>query len=576
MGADERYDVVIVGGGPNGTTTAAYLAKCGLSVCVLEERYEAGGSCETVEPIAGVRIYPHAMLMYAAPAPGFEQLELWKYGFRMYWNPFDLMKANTLGMATSNGLVPYDEKDMLGFAKLSGLLSETPFMNDLLRATFWCPPHPLDVEVNADTIPYMQLYKQHQPDLWSEEILDMTMFDLMDEHLGSEPFKVTLAFSAWASGAAAHWEGVAIPAFLAVILLLLPGRLSIPRGGLHGYFHSILRCAIDHGAVIRTCCPVEEIIIQNGRAVGVRLRDDAAVAEKTIWADKAVIAGIDFKQTFNRLVGPKHLDRSFLQKINDISIKGGSLLVSTFHTRKPLQWRPQFKAFDEIAAGPNRIPHGSVFPADTRELYFANVADVDSYKGNPTLPPERLLWFLTPSQACDTQDCQHFHPKGHISAAFEVNFTPPEYHIDGPEAINKEKEKWNAYIRQSIGLAIEGLEDDNVIHHWSSTPLEAEFRNTSLIGGTWCGTRHCGDQLWTERPIPEMARYRTPIDGLYHCHQTMGHPGALCLMAIPYNLMHSLIEDGIAEPGDWWYPSPWYIPERGKISAVPREGKVRV
>jgi phytoene dehydrogenase-like protein len=83
MGADERYDIVIIGGGPNGATAAAYLSKCGLSVCVLEERYEAGGSCETAEPMAGVRIYPHAMLMYASPAPGFEQLELWKYGFRM-------------------------------------------------------------------------------------------------------------------------------------------------------------------------------------------------------------------------------------------------------------------------------------------------------------------------------------------------------------------------------------------------------------------------------------------------------------------------------------------------------------
>ncbi len=498
MGADERYDVVIVGGGPNGTTTAAYLAKCGLSVCVLEERYEAGGSCETVEPIAGARIYPHAMLMYAAPAPGFEQLELWKYGFRMYWNPFDLMKANTLGMATSEGLVPYDEKDLLGFAKLSGLLSETPCITDLLRATFWCPPHPPEVEVTDETVPYMQVYKQHQPDMWTPELRDMTMFDLMDEHLGSEPFKVTLAFSAWASGAAAHWEGVAIPAFLAVILLLLPGRLSIPRGGLHGYFHSILRCAIDPRCGDPYMLPSGRDNHQNGRAVGVRLRDDAAVGEKTIWADKAVISGIDFKQTFNKLVGPQHLDRAFLQRINDISLKNGSLYVSTFHTRKPLQWRPKYKAFDEIAAGPNKIPHGSVFPADTRELYFENVADVDSYKGNPTLPPERLLWFLTPSQACDTQDCQHYHPKGHISAPFEVNFTAPEYHVDGPDAIDKEKEKWNAYIRQSIGLAIEGLEDENIIHHWSSTPREAEFRNTGLIGGTWCGRRHCDDQLWTQ------------------------------------------------------------------------------
>ena len=86
MGADERFDVVIVGGGPNGMATAAYLARCGLGVCVLEERTECGGACETQEPIPGVRIYPHAMLMYASPAPGFEQLELHKYGFRMEWD----------------------------------------------------------------------------------------------------------------------------------------------------------------------------------------------------------------------------------------------------------------------------------------------------------------------------------------------------------------------------------------------------------------------------------------------------------------------------------------------------------
>ena len=90
MSRDERYDIVIIGGGPNGMTIAAYLAKCGLRVCVLEERPECGGACETQEPIPGVRIYPHAMLMYASPAPGFEQLELHKYGFRMSWDPMDI------------------------------------------------------------------------------------------------------------------------------------------------------------------------------------------------------------------------------------------------------------------------------------------------------------------------------------------------------------------------------------------------------------------------------------------------------------------------------------------------------
>ncbi len=89
MSKDERFDVIIIGGGPNGMGTAAYLAKSGVSVCVLEERTECGGACETVEPIPGVRIYPHAVLFYASAAPGLEQLELWRYGFRMNWNPVD-------------------------------------------------------------------------------------------------------------------------------------------------------------------------------------------------------------------------------------------------------------------------------------------------------------------------------------------------------------------------------------------------------------------------------------------------------------------------------------------------------
>src|SRR4030065_1112485 len=133
MSKDERFDIVINGAGPNGMTTAAYLASCGLSVCVLEERTECGGACETQEPIPGVRIYPHAMLMYAAPAPGFEQLELHKYGFRMTWNPVDMMKSLAGGSTTTQGVSPITEKDMMGFARLGGLLSQPPFTPELMR-----------------------------------------------------------------------------------------------------------------------------------------------------------------------------------------------------------------------------------------------------------------------------------------------------------------------------------------------------------------------------------------------------------------------------------------------------------
>jgi len=557
---EERYDFVIVGGGPNGVALAAYLAKCGASVCVLEERPEAGGACENTEPIAGVHINPHAIMMYGAPAPGFEQLELWKYGFRCGRPQYgDFTSAERHAVATTGGMSPVSQKDMMGYAKISGLLTQPPFIKELLRATFWCPPHPPEVEVSAENIPYMQVYKKYQPDVWTEELLEMTMFDLMDEYLETEPFKVQQAVVSWYSGAAGHWQGVAIPAWCCNITLVMYGGMRVPRGGMHDYFHAIMRCALAHGAVVRTCCPVDEIIVNNGTAIGVRLRDTATCAEKKIWAQKAVISGVDVKQTFNKLIGPQHVDAGFLQKVNDISIKGGSIYVSHFLTRQPLRGKKKFGA----------MPVG-LYPADSREIYYEHVADVDGRKGNPTMPPERVIWILSGSERFDPTDRQCTIPGRHLESPGYLYVPPPEYHVGGPDAINKWKEGLNAYIIKALSEVFENLDSDNLVYHWTNSPYDSEFRNTGLIGGTWCGTRHCHDQWAENRPLPELARYRTPIDGLYLCNQTSGHPGGLVLMAIPYNLMHIIIEDGLVEPGDWWYPSPWYIPQQGKKSAIPR------
>ncbi|MEA1958463.1 MAG: hypothetical protein U9N44_02150, partial [Chloroflexota bacterium] len=319
--------------------------------------------------------------------------------------------------------------------------------------------------------------------------------------------------------------------------------------------------------------PVEEIIVQNGRAVGVRLRDDAAAKEKVLWADKAVISACDVKQTFNDLIGPQHLDKGFLQKVDDISIKGGTLWVSQFLLKKPLTWKPKWQ---KMGGGHEEVPYGSAYPMDSRDIYYENVTDVDAFKGVPSVPAERYLWFLAPSQAFDPTSNQFpgLYSKGILSATFEAGATPPEYNVESPDAADKVKTEMEAYFREAFSGPLEGLDDDNVIMHWSTAPFEMIHRNRSLLGGTWCGHRHCDDQLFTKPAFPEIARYRTPVDGLYLCHQTSGHPGGLCLMAIPYNLMHILIEDGIVEPGDWWYPSPYYIPEKGKISAVPGEGKI--
>jgi len=157
----------------------------------------------------------------------------------------------------------------------------------------------------------------------------------------------------------------------------------------------------------------------------------------------------------------------------------------------------------------------------------------------------------------------------HVLSPIYIEMPPPEYHVGGPDAANRDQDQITGEILGMLQEFAPNMTDGNIVDVFVNTPQDSEFRNAGLVGGNWYATRHCADQWWTKRPLPELCRYRTPIDRLYLCHQT-SFPGGLCLMAIPYNLMHILIEDGIAAPGRWWYPSPWYVPEEGKISAAPR------
>jgi len=567
---EETYDFVIVGGGPNGVGTAAYLAKSGENVIVLEERPECGGGAENTEVVPGVLIDPHTTYFYAGGAPGLEQLELWKYGFRLNIRPGYLGKLLSSGMHTTEGMSPVSLRDVEGLFKITGMTGTPPFVFELVRSIYYTPPHPPEVEVTVENTPFMQVYKKHAPDVWTPELLKMTLFDLMDEYFDTEPWKVEVGSVAWYDGAAPHHEGVAVPSLGAALLLFLT-QVNTPIGGMHDYFHAIFRCAIAHHATIRTTCPVEEIIIRNGRAVGVRLRDNATCSEKTIWANKAVISNVDIQQTFLKLIGPQHTDQALRQGIKDISLKGGSLYVSHFLLNEPPRYRPKFKL--KVPEDIDRVMP-CFYPCDSREIFYEHVADVDGRKGFPTMPPERALWCNVGAKNRVPQTCRP--PNRWLISPLYYSFPAPEYQLEGPDASAREKAKWDAWMRQIYGQVFENIESA-LVAQWSNTPWESEHRNAGLVGGNWTGAGLPREQWAEKRPIdllPELSRYRTPIDGLYLAHQTSAHPGGLALLAIPYNLMHILIEDGLVEPGDWWYSAPQYIPQTGKVSAAKERVKV--
>jgi phytoene dehydrogenase-like protein len=154
----------------------------------------------------------------------------------------------------------------------------------------------------------------------------------------------------------------------------------------------------------------------------------------------------------------------------------------------------------------------------------------------------------------------------HVLSPIYLECPPPQYDVEGPEGYNRHKQEIVDAALALLERMAPNMHSDNIVDVFVNTPYDSEFRNAGMSGGNWYGARQSADQWFGTRPMPELARYRTPIDGLYMCSQSM-HPGGLCLMAVPYNLMHILIEDGIVEPASWWYPSEWYVPENGRRKA---------
>lgn len=559
---DERFDVVVVGGGHNGSTIAAYLAKSGLSVCVLEARPECGGGQENTEPRPGFRIDPHATYLYGGAAPGFDQLELWKYGFRF------VGYASTSGVATLDGeaanmgsrwrpdigeeTARRHGNDGSGMRLVDGL--DEPALRELLRALFWTPPHPAGFEVEPADLPWWQVFRKYVPGIWSERLLDMSYCDFLEEFVPWEPQRVLAAMGAWYCGAHPEWDGMLLPSMGGTLLFSYAS--GSPRGGMHTYAHSIIRCAIAHGARILTNAPVEEIVVQNGRAVGVRLAESSSWPEKTIWADKAVISGVDVKQTFLSLVGRRHLDVGFSQAVEDVSLKGGSLFVMSLITRELPKYHGRDEWFPEDV-----YPSCVVAPADSMEFFRQQTRDAYSHKRAPEeLTPEHLTMMICTHDQYDRTRC----PEGfHVISPIYLECPPPQYDVTGPGGYNRRRDEITAAALALLERLAPNMHSDNIVDVFVNTPEDSEFRNAGMSGGNWYGARQSEDQWFGTRPLPELARYKTPIDGLYLCSQT-SHPGGLCLMAVPYNLMHVLIEDGVVEPGDWWYPSPWYVPENGR------------
>jgi phytoene dehydrogenase-like protein len=245
----------------------------------------------------------------------------------------------------------------------------------------------------------------------------------------------------------------------------------------------------------------------------------------------------------------------FVQRVDDLSLKGGSLFVANLIISE----MPRFTGAPELNQ-PGTELTVMVLNSDTPKL-MELMRDVQTFRTHPTdLDHYGGLWFITQGAH------DHTRVRGgdrHV-IYFNLQVPAPEEHRDGPEAVNFARDEIVDNVKTIIRSYAPNMTDDKYDKIWVNSPYDSSMRNMAFVGGQWMGMRESEDEWGQNKPLPELARYRTPVDGLYLCHQT-SHPGGLCLIAVPYNLMHMLHEDYpevSSTTPDWWYPSPWHITDQ--------------
>lgn len=143
---------------------------------------------------------------------------------------------------------------------------------------------------------------------------------------------------------------------------------------------ALLRCALSFGAKVYTNSKVEEIIIEDGTAKGVILSDNALVRNKKLYADKCVVSCVHIKDIFLNSVSSSHLDKSFLQKIKDMSLKGRSLFVLSVISEE----LPKFKDEAGEILSNGDYPSCIFLPVDTRQTIINQTRDIYSLNTYPT------------------------------------------------------------------------------------------------------------------------------------------------------------------------------------------------
>ncbi|MCS5646495.1 MAG: NAD(P)/FAD-dependent oxidoreductase, partial [Candidatus Marinimicrobia bacterium] len=330
MSVINKYDAIVIGGGHNGLTAAAYLARAGKKVLVLERRYVLGGAAVTEEVFPGFKfsvcsyvvslLKPNIIRELILPKFGLELLPL-ESTFTPLDNDYLLRTADedqTYQQISRHS--PRDAETYMRFGPLMGQIGMAvrPILETIAPNAI--RPSLADLGAMKKLLNHFKTLSDEQFE-YLTKLMTMSSADFLDEWFECEPLKATMA----ASGIIGTFMGPRSPGSAYVMLHHYMGDIDgafrawgFQRGGTGAVSMAIARSAKHFGADILTEAPVEKVIVKNGRAVGVVLENgDEYQADK-------VISGLDPKLSFLKMVDESDLPSDFVTDIKNFRIRGSS------------------------------------------------------------------------------------------------------------------------------------------------------------------------------------------------------------------------------------------------------------
>lgn len=506
------WDAIIIGGGHNGLVAAAYLARAGLRVAVLERRHLVGGACVTEEIHPGFHVSTAAYTCGLFRPEIKEDLELSKYGLEEH--PFNPQVVHPFhdGRSLASWLdedrnreeiAKFSKRDAKAYDRYVRFWAE---FGELVEPTLLVPPVPL-----ADLV---SLFRGPEAEDLLRHVMLMSAADLLDEYFESDEVKASLVTGAVAGTLA----GPRTPGTAYVLghhtlgnINGIRGAWGWAKGGMGGITQALARAAQHHGAEVRTGVEVRRVLVAGGTARGVELADGQRLEAKV------VVSNADPKRTFLKLVEPGHLPEEFLRGIRNIRAEAVS-----FKLNLALERLPRFKA------GPPDL-HRSIVDVCPSMDYLERAYD-DAKYGRPSSHPFLEMVFQS---AVDPTVA----PPGKHTLTISCKFAP----FDLREGSWPQEAP--AFADRVLNTLAEYAPDVHacVLHRHTVTPLDLE-QEYGLTRGDVFHAAITPEQMFSFRPLPGWSNYRTPIPGLYLCGAGT-HPGGGVLGACGYNAAQTVLED---------------------------------